>query len=90
MRRRRVSAYVPMIKVVTVEEVHHALPYAHLLRVRFDPSLGVRLYVATHTMSICGRRLMPLYQAICAHTTNLLLRSVTAMRQLPAMPASQS
>jgi hypothetical protein len=62
--------YVPMIEFVTVEQVHHAFPYAHLLRVRFDPSLGMRLYFSTHTVSICGRRLMPLYQAICAHTTN--------------------
>ena len=50
----------------------HAIPYSHLVWMSFDPSLGIKLHFATHTVRIRGRNLRPVYEQLVAHTCGVL------------------
>lgn len=56
-----------MLDLVTVGGTRHAFPYAHLLRICYDPSTGIELFFATHTVTLRGRSLDPLYEELIAH-----------------------
>jgi hypothetical protein len=50
----------------------HAIPYMHLLWIAFNPSRGIKLHFATHTVRIRGRNLGPLYEQLAAHACRVL------------------
>lgn len=46
---------------------HVAMTYGHLLWANFNPSVGIILHFSTHTVTIKGRNLQPLYDGILLH-----------------------
>ena len=57
-----------MLDFVTLDGTRHAFPYAHLLRVKYAAGSGIKLWFATHTVTIRGRCLDALFDALAAHT----------------------
>ena len=56
-----------MLDLMTVDGARHAFPYAHLLRIHYEPASGIELFFATHTVTIRGRSLDALYEELIAH-----------------------
>lgn len=55
-----------MLDLVLADGSRHAFPYAHLLRIRYDPSTGIELFFPAHTVTVRGRSLEPLYEDLIA------------------------
>lgn len=72
------SAQPSSTRTASMLELHHkngnrhAIPYIHLLWIAFDPSIGVKLHFATHTIRVRGRNLKPVYEQLVAQTCSVL------------------
>lgn len=63
---------VSMLELHHKQGHRHAIPYMHLLLIAFDPSNGIKLHFATHTVRIRGRNLGPIYEQLATHACSVL------------------
>lgn len=52
------------LNLVTKDGNSFAISYNHFLWANYNPSLGLQVHFSTHTITIVGRNLGPLYEAV--------------------------
>lgn len=79
-----------MLDLVMREGDHLALPYSYLAAARFNPSAGITLEYPDRVVTITGRRLEPLYQAVCTHTARRVVQGQDGFDDEPEGPFVQA